>query len=258
MGPSHVEENMIQRDKIYLLDCLIGMKEITDNSIDAIICDLPYGTTACSWDSVIPYHLLWEEYKRVIKPNCPIVLFGAEPFSTALRNSNLSNYKYDWYWIKNNATGFAFAKRQPMRSVETISVFSYGTPNYYPQGLVPLKKPRVEQRKSYDDGVYRSESLANKQYVQEVTGYPNNILKFDKENVDTFHPTQKPVALLEYLVKTYTKEKEIILDNCMGSGATAIACINTDRHFIGFETNEEYYYKSLKRIETNTTQLALF
>lgn len=249
---------MIQLDTIYFEDCLIGMEKIEDNSIDLILCDLPYGTTACSWDTILPWDKLWKNYLRVTKENSAIVLFGAEPFSTQLRMSNWKNYKYDWYWVKNTATAFTLAKKQPMRSVETISVFSKGTPLYYPQGLEKIKTPESQMRKYSEGTVYESKYLAGKEYIQEFTGYPNNVLRFDKESKNTFHPTQKPVKLLEYLVKTYSKKGEIVLDNCMGSGTTAIACINTDRHFIGFETNVEYYIKAIDRIKNNVTQLELF
>ncbi|WP_165007535.1 MULTISPECIES: site-specific DNA-methyltransferase [unclassified Enterococcus] len=249
---------MIQLDTIYFEDCLIGMEKIADNSIDLILCDLPYGTTACSWDTILPWDKLWKNYLRVTKENSAIVLFGAEPFSTQLRMSNWKNYKYDWYWIKNTATAFTLAKKQPMRSVETISVFSKGTPSYYPQGLEKIKTPESQMRKYSEGTVYESKYLAGKEYVQEFTGYPNNVLRFDKESKNTFHPTQKPVKLLEYLVKTYSKKGEFVLDNCMGSGTTAIACINTDRHFIGFETNGDYYTRAIDRIKNNVTQLELF
>nr|WP_233637934.1 hypothetical protein [Carnobacterium maltaromaticum] len=152
---------------IFNEDCLKGMERLPNESIDAIICDLPYGTTACSWDTILPFDELWEQYRRLIKKDGAIVLFGAEPFSTALRASNLKEYKYDWYWVKNTATGFAFAKKQPMRSVETISVFSKGTPRYYPQGLVPIRNPQVKTRRNPDKSdIYHSESLAMKGYIQ--------------------------------------------------------------------------------------------
>lgn len=249
---------MIQLNTIYNEDCMEGMKRISDESIDAIICDLPYGTTGCSWDSILPFEQLWQQYNRVIKPTGAIVLFGAEPFSTALRMSNFKDYKYDWYWEKNTATGFTFAKYQPMRSIETISIFSKGTPCYYPQGLisVPEKYATKRKRAEREDSVYNI--VGKESYTQEYTGYPNNVLKFAKESKFCFHPTQKPVALLEYLVKTYTKAGETILDSCMGSGTTAIACINLDRHFIGFEQEKKYYEQSLKRIKENNTQLSLF
>lgn len=250
---------MMRYNMIYFEDCLEGMKKIPDESIDAVICDLPYGTTACSWDTILPWDKLWAAYLRVTKKNSPIVLFGVEPFSTMLRMSNFKQYKYDWYWVKNNVTGFAFAKTQPMRCVETISIFSKGTPNYYPQGLMKLSSPKLAKRKEYKENVYSNDgSLSGKQFIQTMTGYPNNVLKFSKETKHTFHPTQKPVSLLEYLVKTYSQPGEVILDNCMGSGTTAIACLNTNRQFIGFETNEEYYRKSLERIRENCTQLSLF
>ncbi|WP_366533603.1 DNA-methyltransferase (plasmid) [Carnobacterium maltaromaticum] len=244
---------------IFNEECLKGMERLPAESIDAIICDLPYGTTACSWDTIIPFDKLWEQYRRIIKKNGAIVLFGAEPFSTALRASNLGEYKYDWYWVKNNSTGFAFAKKQPMRSVETISVFCKGTARYYPQGLVSLNKTLIRERRSQSKGdIYNTENLSGKEYFQEFSGYPNNVLKFNKESKHCFHPTQKPVELLEYLIKTYTKKNELILDNCMGSGTTAIAAINTERNYIGFEMDQEYYHKSLKRIKENTTQLNIF
>ncbi|MEW4402188.1 site-specific DNA-methyltransferase [Enterococcus sp. AN402] len=248
--------NKMELDKIYLEDCIKGMKKIPDGSIDCIICDLPYGTTACSWDTIIPFENLWEQYNRITKEKSPIVLFGAEPFSTLIRMSNLKQFKYDWYWLKNNVTGFTFAKTQPMRQIETISVFGKSTPNYYPQGIVKIEKKTKNQSCKKDTVV--SNRLRGKEFVQEYTGYPKNILRYDKESKGTFHPTQKPVALLEYLIKTYTKENDVVLDNCMGSGTTAIACLNTNRRFIGFETNEDYYRQSLDRIKNNVTQVELF
>ncbi|MDH6364534.1 DNA modification methylase [Enterococcus sp. PF1-24] len=249
---------MIQLNKIYNENCLEGMLRIPDNFVDSIICDLPYGTTACSWDEIIPFDELWTQYRRVIKPNGAIVLFGAEPFSTKLRMSNFKEYRYDWYWVKNNVTGFTFAKSQPMRKVETISVFSKGTANYYPQGLEPVRQLKGKVRHEYEESIVDSASLSNKEYFQEFTGFPSNVLRFDREAKWNFHPTQKPVDLLEYLVKTYTREGEVVLDNCMGSGTTAIACLNTDRQFIGFEMNKKYYDQSLDRIKYNQTQLSLF
>ncbi|EME7149908.1 site-specific DNA-methyltransferase [Enterococcus faecium] len=176
---------MIQKDTIYFEDCLEGMNRIPDDSIDAIICDLPYGTTACAWDSILPWDRLWAQYLRVIKPEGAIVLFGAEPFSTQLRMSNFKDYKYDWYWVNNTATGFEFAKKQPMRSVETSSVFSKGSAIYYPQGLQRIQQPKIRVRNTTEGSIYQLESLAEKAYVQEYTGYPNNILRFDNINTDT-------------------------------------------------------------------------
>lgn len=244
-------------NKIYNEECLEGMNKIDDHSIDLIVCDLPYGTTSCSWDEIIPFDKLWQQYKRVIKENGVIALFGAEPFSTMIRMSNLKDYKYDWYWHKNNVTGFTFAKYQPMRAIETVSIFNNGKPVYYPQDLQIMTKNNIRSRKDNGrDAIYKQDSLEG-DYFQKYTNYPNNVLKFERDT-NTFHPTQKPVRLLEYLIKTYSLPGDLILDNCMGSGTTAIACLNTDRNFIGFEMNEEYYQKSLQRIEENTTQIELF
>lgn len=240
---------MIQWNTIYQEDCLQGMKKIPDASVDLIICDLPYGVTNCKWDSIIPFDQLWKEYKRIRKPETPIILFGVEPFSTMIRMSNIKEYRYDWYWEKNNVTGFAFAKYQPMRRMETISVFYKKGGQYFPQGLKKLEKVRTKIRQEYGDTTVTSQTLSGKPYVQKYTGYPTNILTFSKDVTDSFHPTQKPVALLEYLVKTYTSEGSVVLDHCMGSGTTAVACIQTNRKFIGFETDEIYYQKSLSRIK---------
>ncbi|EMF0536128.1 site-specific DNA-methyltransferase [Enterococcus hirae] len=231
------------------------MARIPDESIDCIICDLPYGTTACHWDTILPFDQLWEHYQRITKKQAMIVLFGAEPFSSLLRMSNLKQYKYDWYWEKNTVTGFAFAKYQPMRAIETISVFSKGKVIYYPQGIYE-KKPEVRRKRTHKETIYGDKGLSS-DYVSTITGYPRNVLKFPKET-NTFHPTQKPVGLIEYLIKTYTKKGDIVLDNCMGSGTTAVACLNTERYYIGFEINAEYYQQSLIRIKENTTQLSLF
>lgn len=238
------------------MDCLEGMKLITDKSIDCIICDLPYGTTSCKWDSVIPFEPLWEQYKRIIKDSGAIVLFGSEPFSTELRHSNLKMYKYDWIWQKNTVDGFFNSKYRPLKTIENISVFSKKQARakgdnmvYYPQGLIQINKKVIDKRKIDSDGHnYHRNSLDNKEYIQEYTNYPTEILKFDKD-IPKLHPTQKPVALIEYLIKTYTNEGDIVLDNCMGSGTTAIAAINTNRHFIGFELNKDYYDIANKRIE---------
>lgn len=234
---------------IYNEDCLEGMKKIPDSSVDMILCDLPYGTTNCSWDTILSFDLLWEQYSRITKKNSPIVLFGAEPFSTLVRMSNLKQYKYDWYWKKNYATGFIFSKYQPMRSIETISVFCKGTNLYNPQGIYEVKNPKVSiRKKESEDSVYKLNSLYGKEYVTKWAGYPINVLEFAKETKNRFHPTQKPTDLFDYLIKTYTKKADIVLDNCMGSGTTAISCLNTERNFIGYEQDKTYYEKSLIRI----------
>ena len=241
--------NNLKRFDLYFGDCLEKMKNIEDGSVDLILCDLPYGTTDCKWDNIIPFDLLWEQYNRVIKENGAIVLFSAQPFTTKLINSNIKNYRYSWYWIKNNSTGFTFAKYQPMRKVEDINVFYKKAPLYNPQGLVKLDKPKKykrKQSKDTKDSIYKEGSLS-KEYTVKYTNYPNNLLFYNKEP-KSLHPTQKPVDLLEYLIKTYTNENEIVLDNCMGSGSTGVACANTNRRFIGIELTEHYYNIASNRI----------
>lgn len=238
----------IKNYELYNSECIKTMKEIPDKSINLILCDLPYGTTNCSWDNIIPFDLLWEQYNRIIKDNGAIVLFSAQPFTTKLINSNIKNYKYSWYWIKNKCTGFTFAKHQPMRKVEDINVFYKKKPIYVPQGLIELDKPIVKKgKRNKKDVIYKTDSL-QKEHIVKYTNYPNNVLFFDKET-NGVHPTQKPVSLLEYLIKTYTRERDLILDNCMGSGSTGVACANTNRRFIGIELNKEYFKIAKNRIE---------
>ena len=253
----------IELDRIYNMDCLEGMKAIPDGSVDAVICDLPYGTTACAWDSVIPFDKLWEQYRRICKPNAPIVLFGSEPFSTTLRASNLSEYRYDWYWKKAEATGHLQANLRPMRDVECVSVFYRKQCTYNPQ----FTKGEPYKQKS---GQVRYTSEANTIYYNKEYGpgtrndnpgirYPKQCIEFmGADRRQTIHPTQKPVDLLRYLVLTYTNEGDTVLDNCMGSGTTAIACIKERRHFIGFELSKEYFDKAVKRIKAEQAQLTLF
>ena len=234
-------------------DCLELMKTIPDNSVDLILCDLPYGVTACEWDSVIPFAPLWEQYNRVAKENAPVVLFSVQPFTTKLIQSNLKQFRYCWYWEKNNRTGAPFAKVQPMRCIEDICVFYKHKPLYNPQGVVELKKPRQRrERQEGGESVYRSKTL-RKAYTQKYTNYPSHLLRFANEatsNKARFHPTQKPVALLEYLIKTYTDEGATVLDNCMGSGSTGVACVNTNRNFIGMELHKPYFEIAKTRIYT--------
>ena len=245
--------------QLYNGDCLGVMPWLPDGCADMILCDLPYGTTACKWDTVIPFEPLWEQYKRLIKPNGAIVLFGSEPFSSHLRLSNLEWFKYDWIWEKNNAVGFVNAKLKPMSKHEVISVFSEGkTANrnknnmpYYPQGLIPYGKPLVNGNKKGKDNTYWRPSMKSAngvEYIQEYTNYPTTVLQFDKVQ-KAVHPTQKPVALLEYLIRTYTNEGETVLDNTMGSGSTGVACMNTGRNFIGIELSPGYFETAKTRIE---------
>jgi len=301
-------------------DCFDVFPFIEDKSIDAIICDLPYGTTACAWDIIIPFDKLWEQYKRIIKNKGVIVLFGSEPFSSLLRTSNLDWYKYDWIWEKNNAGNFQLVNYQPLKIHETISVFYNETPNMefadimienmkrlnlkqidvsklelsrtggmtgwvtnkmngsqlpteqqwtkicnlfgienkYNEILSTVKK--ITYNLELDDtelilsnkgkagtlGHLSSESK-RETYIQDKTGYPKSILRYNREN--GLHPTQKPIPLMEFLIKTYSNENEIVLDNTMGSCSSGIACINTNRNFIGIENNMDYFNISLKRVE---------
>lgn len=237
----------IEPNNIYLGDCLEIMKDIPDKSIDMILCDLPYGTTACKWDTVIPFEPLWEQYKRVIKKGGAIVLFGNEPFASALRMSNIEEYKYDWVWNKITARGHLVAKIRPMQQSESISVFGKGKLNYY---------PIMEERDKLITGTEgkRTDIMGgiSTGYTKVYTHkYPKTLLTF-KPVCGGLHPTQKPVALLEYLIKTYTNEGETVLDNCMGSGSTMIACINTNRKYIGIEKELKYFEIAKKRIESVT------
>lgn len=240
-------------NKIYNIDCLEGMKQIPDGSIDAIICDLPHGTTRNQWDSIIPLDKLWEQYKRIAKPSAPIVLFAQCPFDKVLGASNIPMLKYEWIWEKENGTGFLNAKKMPLKIHENILVFYKDLPVYNPQmrqGFEPYKCKTGDQGTNY--GNYEKVvSISNGER------YPLTILRFDRDS-DGFHPTQKPVDLLRYLVLTYTNEGDIVLDNCMGSGTTAVACIKEKRNFIGFELNTEYYNKAMQRIKAEQRQLSLF
>tara|TARA_R110000782_G_scaffold245049_1_gene331755 strand:+ start:20 stop:745 length:726 start_codon:yes stop_codon:yes gene_type:complete len=225
--------------KLYKGDCLEVMKEIEAGSIDAIITDPPYGTTACKWDSVIDFDLMWLELNRIIKPNGAIVLFGSEPFSSALRMSNIKNYKYDWIWEKEQGVGQLNCKRRPLKKTEQIMVFN--TKTYNPQGLIDCNIPK----KASQTDVYDTQ----KDYIQKKTNYPTDILKFNRELRGRKHPTQKPVSLMEYLIKTYTNEGETVLDFTMGSGSTGVACVNTKRNFIGIEMDDKYFEIAEDRIK---------
>tara|TARA_R110000824_G_scaffold88882_3_gene218363 strand:+ start:5382 stop:6122 length:741 start_codon:yes stop_codon:yes gene_type:complete len=235
-------------------DCLEVMKTIPDNSIDAIITDPPYGTTACKWDSVIPFDLMWEQLNRIIKPNGAIVLFGSEPFSSALRMSNIKNYKYDWIWEKNRGSNFALVKYQPMKEHEIVSVFSKKTHNYYPIKEQRKGKGLERINGNYNVGKASNNTTGIKQTICTTQGQelrqPSSIQKFNttEKGIQRQHPTQKPVALMEYLIKTYTNENETVLDFTMGSGSTGVACVNTNRNFIGIEQDESYFEIAEARI----------
>ena len=239
--------------KLYNGDCLEIMKLIQDKSIDAIITDPPYGTTACKWDSVIPFDLLWTQLNRIIKDNGAIVLFGSEPFSSALRMSNIKNYKYDWIWKKNRGSNFATVKYSPMKEHEIISVFNRH--NYY-----PIKQKRCESGKQRLKYKFKNKTSdinggkfinnGSKEYINlsdKNLRNPSSVQKFKTEVGK--HPTQKPVALMEYLIKTYTQENETVLDFTMGSGTTGVACCNLNRDFIGIELDKEYFKIAQERIK---------
>lgn len=235
--------------ELYNGDCLEIMKQIPDKSIDMILCDLPYGTTACKWDVVIPFEPLWEQYNRIIKDNGAIVLFGSEPFSSALRMSNIKNFKYDWIWDKKIPSGMSYARFQPMRQTENISVFCNGKTVYNPQ-MVKRDKPIKKGGNKYSPSAPIQACKDGKDFKKTYEyKNPTNLIVFDKIRKGSLHPTQKPVALLEYLIKTYTNENETVLDNCMGSGSTGVACLNTNRNFIGIELDKDFFEIAKKRIE---------
>ncbi|MEK4839412.1 DNA-methyltransferase [Bacillus sp. FSL L8-0152] len=243
-------------NQVFNMDCLEGMKMIPDKSVDMILCDLPYGTTACKWDSIIPFDLLWKQYERIIKDNGAILLTASQPFTTKLIASNMKLFRYEWIWKKgNHVTGFPNANRMPLKNHENVLVFYKKLPKYYPQDLILLDKPiqKKQIRNMKVLGKRNNESL-NNVYVKKYTNYPKSVIDFPRDS-KTFHPTQKPVALFEYLIKTYTKEGETVLDNCMGSFTTAIACINTNRNYIGFEMDEEYWKLGNERVNTHIESL---
>ena len=252
-----------QIDKIYNEDCLEGMKRIADGAVDCIITDLPYGTTACAWDSVIPFEPLWEQFKRVTKPNAAIVLFGSEPFSSALRMSNIGMYKYDWYWRKPKGTGHLNAEKQPMRDVEVISVFYRQQSTYNPQftkgepfGNKSGKSHFVSEAGETTYGKFASGPGTRND--NPGIRYPKQCIEFGVVERDTKHPTQKPVDLLRYLILTYTNVGGVVLDATIGSGTTAVAALMEKRHFIGFETNKEYFDIAQQRIDDVRRNPTLF
>lgn len=270
---------MIDLDKIYNEDCLEGMKRIPDGSVDAVICDLPYGTTDCAWDSIIPLNELWTQYERILKPNGTAVLFAVQPFTTVLGASKIELLRHSQTWIKDKCANFIAARYQPQKYTEDILVFSKGNfvhnanvkATYNPQMIKVDFALSVEKRKgrlmsdSKSLSAIRNRPCNKKTYIKgykkddDYTQFPKNYVYFTVPNKDErIHPTQKPVDLLRFLVLTYTNEGDTILDNCMGSGTTAIACIKEKRHFIGFETNKEYYDAANKRIKIELQQKTLF
>ncbi len=238
-------------------DCLELMKDIPNESIDMILCDLPYGTTACKWDTIIPFAPLWEQYERIIKKNGAIVLFGSQPFTSALVMSNPKLFKYEWIWKKSRPANFMNAKFQAMKIHENIIVFGLGKTKYNPIKELGNKNHATKPRNSFKESIYNERQPIRPPDTNELK-YPKSIIEVkSSNNIKNEHPTQKPVALFEYLIKTYTNEGETVLDNCAGSGTTGIACINTDRKYILIEKDPTYYELIKNRIDNHVKQQVL-
>ncbi len=258
--------------KLHFGDCLDKMKLIEDNSVDLILCDLPYGSTKCKWDTIIDLDKLWLEYKRIIrKPNGVICLFGQQPFTSKLISSNYTWYKYNLIWKKNKTTQYLLANYRPMKCTEDICLFSpggaaaasreKGNMTYNPQGLQPVNITKRNSSKRIGKMLHQvhhlgenNKLISNSEYKQKFTNYPNEIIEFDIES-NTIHETQKPILLLEYLIKTYSNENNLVLDNTMGSGSTGIACINLKRQFIGIELEEKYFELAKSRLLEHINKL---
>ena len=249
-------------------DCLVEMQNIADKSIDCIICDLPYGTTACKWDTIIPFEPLWAQYKRIIKDNGAIVLFGQEPFSSYLRTSNISMYRYDFIWDKVSTTNFANAKRMPLSCNECISVFYKSLPTYNPI-MTEAKSDRIRSMSKSKDNTSETNKQASgktRMYSENYDNtkrFPRKIIEIsckiaECNSLNRVHPTQKPEALIEYLIKTYTNEGDTVLDNTMGSGTTGVACKQLNRSFVGIEMDDKYFDIASKRIANAHPHVSLF
>lgn len=259
----------MELNKIYLGDCFDYLKDIEDKSIDAIICDLPYNTTASPFDkNIIDLEKLWKEYKRIIKPDRAIVLFSQQPFTTKLIASNFEMWKYNWIWEKDNATNFLNSHFQPMKITEDICIFGDAPTSYTKTGTSLIYNPQFTEGKPYtcksgnqreDRACIRGDFTDVVGHVTESDGrrYPKNLIKFNRDK-ERFHPTQKPVALIEYLIKTYSNEGETILDNCSGSGTLAVACKNTKRNYICIEKDKNYYDISIERLKKESVKKRLF
>jgi site-specific DNA-methyltransferase (adenine-specific) len=237
-------------------DCLELMKDIPAGSVDMILCDLPYGTTACKWDVIIPFNKLWEQYERVIKPNGAIVLTASQPFTSALVMSNIKMFKYEWIWKKTRPSGSLDCNRKPLKDHENMLVFYKSLGTYNPQ--MTSTKRVVEKERVVDKGEVTYCGKTKRQFDNKGLAYPRSVKELSNPNNNSIHPTQKPVELMEYLINTYTKEGEMILDNCAGSGTTGIACINTNRNYILIEKEQKYFDIINKRIENHTNQTKLF
>ena len=240
----------MELNKIYNEDCLVGMDKIEDKSVNMILCDLPYGTTKCKWDIVLPFDKLWSHYNRIIKDNGAIILFAKQPFTSDLVNSNRDMFRYELIWEKTRAGNSMQVKKQPSAIHENIEVFYKKQPTYNDLKF-KVDEKYIDKRKSIRDSFYKSEHYSGvmKRKADDGMRHPQSILPFNSVWHTGMHPTEKPVELFEWLIKSYTNEGDLVLDNCIGSGTTAIAALNTGRHFIGFETDEKYYNESLKRID---------
>ena len=247
---------MTEKENVWLLhgDCLERMKEIPDGSVDMVLADPPYGTTACKWDSVIPLDKMWEQLNRIVKPSGAIVMTASQPFTTKLISSNIENFAFCWVWDKCFGANFVQAKRQPIKDHEDVVVFcmSGKQPNYFPQMTkrdVPIKKGGNKQSSAIPIAVTEASINFGKVGKTYDEKYPTSQIRFNCREGRGLHPTQKPVALMEYLIKTYTNEGETVLDFTMGSGTTGVACVNTQRNFIGIEQDDKYFNIAKERIE---------
>lgn len=252
----------MKKNNINLLhaDCIEAMQDIPDASINLVLTDLPYGITECKWDTIIPFDLMWSQLERITKNDAAIVLFASQPFTSALIASNYKLFKYEWIWIKSRPTGHLEAKNKPMKKHESILVFSKGASSngckhritYNPQDLIPCHI----QKKNYNTSIYgsRKSRVAGTIHTQKFTNYPNTVLNF-KSAINKFHPSQKPIKLLEYLISTYTHANDTVLDFTMGSGSTGVACVNTHRNFIGVDNDLSYYNIACERIKKAQNEL---
>ena len=247
----------MSRYKLYNNDCLESMTEIPDNHIDMVFCDLPYGTTRNFWDNIIPFDALWENYDRIVKDTGVVVLTSQQPFTSKLIMSNLSNFRYEWIWEKNKSTGHLNANKMVMKSHENVCIFYKKSPTYNPQRTTGHKPFNAVKSKK---NIERPNELRNYGHIEQTLEYkggatdrhPRSIQKFpviNNDNPNKWHPTQKPENLIEYFIKTYSNENDIVLDNCMGSGSTGIACLETNRKFVGIESNDKYFNLAKKWIE---------
>jgi DNA modification methylase len=259
MTGTMIESLTVDKPWLMLGDCLERMAEIPDGIVDAVICDLPYGTTDCKWDAVIPFEPLWSQYNRVLKTNGSVVLTSAQPFTTALIYSNMKNFRYSWVWDKKTATGGALSKQRPMRAHEDVCVFSNAVGVYNPQ-MVDFSPDEIKRMRKHDFICKNAQTMSgganiSRGWFEGKQKFPQSVIRINglapasAEKKSGMHPTQKPVALIEYLVKTYSNVGGTVLDNCAGSFTTGVACVNTGRRFIGIERHEPYFDIGRRRIE---------